>query len=113
MGQRLSNKGLSLQLLGTRKVSSERSGVTAVAIAVPQSDMGLSPSRYWVVLSCGIMKLGENGEWLLIARYTRKEMGAVWSDAAKFGKWLEVELAATDTLAEAGIVPKDAAVAIR
>ena len=49
----------------------------------------------------------------MIPRYTRKEMGGVWSDANKFAKWLEVELAATETLAEAGIVPKDAAVAIR
>src|SRR5260370_7037564 len=40
-------------------------------------------------------------------------MGQVWSDANKFAKWLEVELAATDTLAEAGQVPKDAAAAIR
>jgi adenylosuccinate lyase len=49
----------------------------------------------------------------LIPRYTRPEMGHVWSDANKFAKWLEVELAATETLAEAGLVPKDAAVAIR
>jgi adenylosuccinate lyase len=49
----------------------------------------------------------------LIPRYTRKEMGAVWSDANKFAKWLEVELAATETLAEAGLVPKDAAATIR
>src|SRR6266851_2711630 len=40
-------------------------------------------------------------------------MGHVWSDANKFAKWLEVELAATDTLAEAGQVPKEAAAAIR
>jgi adenylosuccinate lyase len=40
-------------------------------------------------------------------------MGHVWSDANKFAKWLEVELAATETLAEAGRVPKDAATAIR
>jgi adenylosuccinate lyase len=53
------------------------------------------------------------GEKALIARYTRQEMGQVWSDANKFAKWLEVELAATETLAEAGQVPKDAAVAIR
>ncbi len=49
----------------------------------------------------------------MIPRYTRQEMGQVWSDANKFAKWLEVELAATDTLAEAGQVPKDAAAAIR
>jgi adenylosuccinate lyase len=40
-------------------------------------------------------------------------MGRVWSDANKFAKWLEVELAATESLAEAGQVPKDAAAAIR
>jgi adenylosuccinate lyase len=40
-------------------------------------------------------------------------MGQVWSDANKFAKWLEVELAATETLAEAGQVPKEAAAAIR
>ena len=49
----------------------------------------------------------------MIPRYTRQEMGHVWSDANKFSKWLEVELAATETLAEAGQVPKDAAAAIR
>jgi adenylosuccinate lyase len=40
-------------------------------------------------------------------------MGQVWSDANRFQKWLEVELAATETLAEAGLVPKDAAATIR
>jgi adenylosuccinate lyase len=49
----------------------------------------------------------------LIPRYTRPEMGHVWSDANKFAKWLEVELAATETLADAGQVPKEAAAAIR
>jgi adenylosuccinate lyase len=49
----------------------------------------------------------------LIARYTREEMGRVWSDANKYARWLDVELAATETLAEAGQVPKEAAVAIR
>ena len=45
----------------------------------------------------------------MIPRYTRKEMGRVWSDANRYQKWLDVELAAADTLAEAGLVPKDAA----
>src|SRR5437016_11756007 len=40
-------------------------------------------------------------------------MGRVWSDANKYAKWLDVELAATETLAEAGQVPKEAAVLIR
>jgi adenylosuccinate lyase len=49
----------------------------------------------------------------VIPRYTREEMGKVWSDQNKFAKWLEVELAATETLAEAGQVPKEAAATIR
>ena len=49
----------------------------------------------------------------MIPRYTRAEMGRVWSDANKYARWLDVELAATETLAEAGQVPKDAAATIR
>ena len=49
----------------------------------------------------------------MIARYTRAEMGRVWSEENKFQKWLEVELAAAETLAEAGIVPRDAARKLR
>jgi adenylosuccinate lyase len=49
----------------------------------------------------------------LIARYTRSEMGRVWSEENKFRKWLEVELAATDTLSEEGIVPREAAAKLR
>src|SRR5258708_40276284 len=40
-------------------------------------------------------------------------MGGCGSDANKSSKWLEVELAATETLAESGEVPKDAAATIR
>jgi adenylosuccinate lyase len=45
----------------------------------------------------------------LIPRYTRPEMGRVWSDENRFRTWLKVEVAATQTLAEAGIVPAEAA----
>src|ERR1700690_4089343 len=40
-------------------------------------------------------------------------MGRIWSDENRFRTWLTVEVAATETLAEAGMVPKDAAKAIR
>ncbi len=40
-------------------------------------------------------------------------MGRVWSDEGKFQRWLEVELAATETLAERGIVPREAAAHLR
>jgi len=49
----------------------------------------------------------------VIPRYTRPEMGRIWSDENRFRTWLAVEVAATLTLAEAGMVPKDAARAIR
>lgn len=49
----------------------------------------------------------------MIARYTRPDMGRIWSEENRFRAWLKVEIAATETLAEAGIVPKAAARAIR
>ena len=52
-------------------------------------------------------------ESALIARYTRPEMGRVWSEENRFQKWLDVELAAAETLAEAGVVPAAAAAKLR
>jgi len=49
----------------------------------------------------------------LIPRYTRPELGRIWSEENRFRTWLTVEVAATETLAEAGLVPKEAAKAIR
>jgi len=49
----------------------------------------------------------------VISRYTRPEMGRIWADENKFRMWLAVEVAATETLAEAGLVPQEAAKAIR
>jgi adenylosuccinate lyase len=49
----------------------------------------------------------------MISRYTRPEMGRVWSDQNRFEKWLEVELAAASALAEAGVVPREAAARLR
>src|SRR5450432_3707468 len=49
----------------------------------------------------------------VIPRYTRPEMARIWSDENRFRTWLAVEVAATETLAAAGQVPKAAAKAIR
>lgn len=49
----------------------------------------------------------------MIARYTRPQMGHIWSDGNKYRTWLAVETAASETLAEDGIVPAEAAEAIR
>jgi adenylosuccinate lyase len=40
-------------------------------------------------------------------------MARIWSDENRFRTWLAVEVAATETLAEAGLVPKEAAQAIK
>src|SRR3954449_2099035 len=40
-------------------------------------------------------------------------MAALFTDDAKFGAWLEVEILATEAWAEPGVVPKEAAVAVR
>jgi adenylosuccinate lyase len=49
----------------------------------------------------------------VISRYTRKEIGEVWSAQRKLECWLEVELAATEAWAEEGAVPAEAAEAAR
>src|SRR6202171_1009524 len=40
-------------------------------------------------------------------------MGQIWSDQNKFQQWLEVELAASEALAELGVVPEEAARLLR
>jgi adenylosuccinate lyase len=49
----------------------------------------------------------------MISRYTRKEIGEVWSQQTKLETWLAVELAATEAWAEEGAVPREAAEAAR
>jgi adenylosuccinate lyase len=49
----------------------------------------------------------------MIKRYTRPEMGRIWSDENKYACWLQVEVAASQALAAAGMVPQKAADTIR
>jgi len=44
----------------------------------------------------------------MIARYTLPEMAQVWSDETRFRKWLDVEIATCEVLAELGWIPTDA-----
>ena len=48
----------------------------------------------------------------MISRYTRPELGAVWSEQRKLEIWLAVELAVVDALAESGAIPAGDAAAI-
>lgn len=49
----------------------------------------------------------------MIPRYTRPEMGSVWTEQNKVQKWLDVELAALDGLAHYGAIPKDIPAKVR
>jgi adenylosuccinate lyase len=49
----------------------------------------------------------------VIPRYTREEIGAVWTQQRRMETWLQVELAATDAWATEGLVPEEAANACR
>ncbi|MFN8021366.1 MAG: adenylosuccinate lyase [Acidimicrobiales bacterium] len=49
----------------------------------------------------------------MIPRYTTPEMTAVFSDTARFGRWLEIELLATEAHVALGLVPADHAAACR
>lgn len=49
----------------------------------------------------------------MIPRYTLPEMSLVWSEDNKFRKWLQVEIAASEVLAELGEVPSEAVATIR
>jgi adenylosuccinate lyase len=49
----------------------------------------------------------------VIERYTRKEMGSLWSEQAKFDSWLEVEIAVCEVLTARGMIPKTDMAVIR
>jgi adenylosuccinate lyase len=49
----------------------------------------------------------------MIPRYTHPEMGAIWSEQRRYESWLQVELAACDAMASAGLVPAEAARELR
>ena len=44
----------------------------------------------------------------MIERYTLPEMGAIWSEQAKFQSWLDVEIAVTEANCRLGRVPQEA-----
>lgn len=49
----------------------------------------------------------------MIDRYTRPEMGAIWTDENRFNAWLEVEILAVEAWAELGVIPREDAEKIR
>ena len=49
----------------------------------------------------------------MISRYTRPEMGRIWSEENGFQKWLDVEILAAEGLSKLGKVPKAAIARIR
>ena len=49
----------------------------------------------------------------MIPRYSPKDISAIWTDDAKFERWLQLEIAAVEARVEAGLVPADALSTIR
>jgi len=49
----------------------------------------------------------------VISRYTHPEMGRIWSETRRFETWLQVETAAAEVMADAGLIPTEAARDIR
>lgn len=49
----------------------------------------------------------------MIERYTREEMGAIWTEENKYNAWLEVEILACEAWAELGVIPKEDVATIR
>ena len=49
----------------------------------------------------------------MIARYTRPEMGNIWTEENKFQTWLDIEILACEAQAELSVIPKEAAKIIR
>ncbi|HEX7102196.1 MAG TPA: adenylosuccinate lyase [Nitrolancea sp.] len=49
----------------------------------------------------------------MIDRYTREEMGRVWSERNKINQWLRVEIAVSEAWATRGVVPESAMASIR
>ena len=49
----------------------------------------------------------------MIPRYSPKDISAIWTDEAKFERWLQLEIAAVEARVEAGLVPADALSTIR
>src|SRR5437870_8584512 len=50
---------------------------------------------------------------VMVPRYTRPQMGRIWEDQNKYQRWLDVELAVVETLAEESIIPKQDAAEIK
>jgi adenylosuccinate lyase len=49
----------------------------------------------------------------MIDRYTRPEMGSIWTEENRFQAWLEVEILACEAWAELGDIPKEDVVKLR
>ena len=43
----------------------------------------------------------------MLERYTRPEMGKIWTDQNRYQAWLEVEILADEAWAELGEIPKE------
>jgi len=66
----------------------------------------------WLLRATSYRLQADSRRILLIERYTRRAMGAIWTDENKYRYWLRVEAAASAVLAEDDVIPAEAAEAI-
>lgn len=52
-------------------------------------------------------------DWAVISRYSRSEAASIWTDASRYAKWLQVELAVCEVMEGEGLVPHGTADLVR
>ncbi len=94
-------------------ITNHQSQITNGQITNGGASCGRMLSAFCARIGVTIANLKSPIENAMIPRYTRPGMGRIWSDENKFQKWLDVEIATAEVEAEAGLIPKSAARAIR
>src|SRR5207244_13153785 len=69
------------------------------------------PRQYRGDPQCGGTRA--RGRGLMIPRYTRPEMAAIWDAQTRYRIWFEIEAHAADAMAKLGVIPEAAAKTIR
>ena len=82
--------------------------VTLLRNSVEEALEEIEQSNIW-----NIMRRIDRRQWMMIDRYTRPEMGAIWTEENRYKAWLEVEILACEAWAELGDIPKEDVAKIR
>src|SRR5690606_26159436 len=67
----------------------------------------------WFMIRLVLERLVQERGTGMLARYSRPQMAAIWSEENKYRAWLEVELFACEAWAELGVIPRQDAELLR